>query len=117
MAGSISLRGARGHTPSAVSTLYRSEAQGVLCLAWQDNNLVLLLSTIHSPELWIPTKRKRPSTTSTNAKVARLPFGDEVIKELEIPIAINDYNHYMGGVDIANQYRATYETHQRSERN
>jgi transposase IS4-like protein len=97
-------------------SLYASEAQGVLCLAWQDNNIVLLLSTIHSPELCTPTKRKRPAATSTNASIARAPFGDEIIKELEIPTAIDDYNHYMGGVDIANQYRASYEIHRKCER-
>ena len=99
-------------------SLYTSEAEGVLWLAWQDNNIVLLLSTIHSPEIYTPTKRKRPSATSTNAAIARAPFGDEIIKELEIPTAINDYNHYMGGVDIdiANQYRSSYEIHRKSER-
>jgi hypothetical protein len=80
-------------------SLYASEAQGVLCLAWQDNNIVLLLSTIHSPEMFTTTNRKRPSPTSTNAAIARAPFGDEVIKKLEVPTAINDYNHYMGSVD------------------
>jgi hypothetical protein len=38
-------------------------------------------------------------------------FGDSFVKELEIPRFIDDYNHYMGGVDIANQLRASYETH------
>jgi hypothetical protein len=98
-------------------SLYASEAQGVLCLAWQDNNIVLLLSTIHSPEIFTTTERKRPSATSTNAAIARAPFRDEIKKKLEIPSAINDYNHYMGGVDIANQYRASYEIHRKSERN
>jgi hypothetical protein len=97
--------------------LFASEDQGVLCLAWQDNNIVLLLSTIHSPDTFVSTKRKRPAATSTNAAIARAPFRDEVEKNLAIPTAINDYNHYMGGVDIANQYRASYETHRRTERN
>lgn len=98
-------------------TLYASEAQGVLCLAWQDNNIVLLLSTTHSPDTFIPTERKRPSATSTNAAIARAPFRDEGKKELKIPIAIDDYNHHMGGVDIANQYRASYEIHRKGDRN
>jgi hypothetical protein len=70
--------------------LYSSEAQRVLCLAWQDNNLVLLLSTIHSPYQYITTKRRWPPATSTNAAIARAPFGTEFEKELEIPAAIND---------------------------
>jgi hypothetical protein len=37
-------------------------------------------------------------------------FGDSPVKDLPIPIAIDAYNHYMGGVDIANQYRAVFTT-------
>jgi hypothetical protein len=59
----------------------------------------------------VPAKRKRPAATSTNAVIARVPFGTDIKKEIAIPIAINDYNHYMGSVDIANQYRAAYEVH------
>jgi hypothetical protein len=40
-----------------------------------------------------------------------------VTKELEIPIFINDYNHYMNGVDLANQYRSSYEVHLKGYRN
>jgi hypothetical protein len=65
--------------------------------------------------MFTTTNRKRPSPTSTNAAIARAPFGDEVIKKLEVPTAINDYNHYMGSVDIANQYRA-YEIHRKTDR-
>ena len=54
--------------------LYASEAQGVLCLAWQDNNIVLLLSTIHTPYLYTQSQRKRPAATSTNAAIGRAPF-------------------------------------------
>jgi hypothetical protein len=97
-------------------TLYASEEQGVLCIAWQDNNIVFMLFSIHSPNSFITTKRKRPSKTSTNAAIARAPFGDEVEKEQPIPTIINDYNHYMGGVDIANQFRSNYTIHRRSRR-
>jgi hypothetical protein len=44
-------------------------------------------------------------------------FGSEPIKELEIPRFINDYNQFMGGVDIANQLREAYETHRITLRN
>lgn len=72
---------------------------------------------MHSPYSYVTTKRKRPTTTSTNAAIARAPFGDEFEKEQPIPTIINDYNHYMGGVDIANQYRASYDTHRKGRRN
>jgi hypothetical protein len=96
--------------------LYASEAKGDLCLAWRDNSIVLLLSTIHWLYLYVPTERKRPAATSTNAAITRAPFGTDIKKKLEIPIAINDYNHYMGSVDIANQYRAAYEVHRKTNR-
>ena len=44
------------------------------------------------------------------------PFGNDIRKKLDIPTLIDDYNHYMGGVDIANQYRASYEIRQRTLR-
>lgn len=36
---------------------------------------------------------------------------------VDIPSAIDDYNHYKGGVDIADQYREAYFTQQTSRRN
>jgi hypothetical protein len=47
----------------------------------------------------------------------RPPLGCKVPYEhtrlLLIPNAIDDYNHHMGGVDIANQLRARFSTQQR----
>jgi hypothetical protein len=34
-------------------------------------------------------------------------------RNLPIPMAIDDYNHFIGGVDIANQLRARFSTQQR----
>ena len=67
--------------------------------------------------IYTATERKRPLATSTNAAIARTPFSDEIIKKLEIPTAVNDWNCYTGRVDIANQYRASYKVHRKSERN
>jgi hypothetical protein len=64
----------------------------------------------------VPTERKRPAVTSTNAAIARTPFGDGIKKQLEIRIAINDYNHFICSVDIATQYRASYEIHRKTNR-
>jgi hypothetical protein len=50
-------------------------------------------------------KRKRPKETSSAARTARKPFGNSPIKNLRIPTVYNDYNHNMGGVDIADQLR------------
>jgi hypothetical protein len=34
-----------------------------------------------------------------------------------IPTVVDDYNHHMNGVDLADQRRAAYTTHQRNRRN
>ena len=54
--------------------------------------------------------RNRPSATSTSASITKPIFGSSAKKDLPIPEAINAYNHYMGGVDIANRYRANFTT-------
>ncbi|KAJ9652035.1 hypothetical protein H2201_009246, partial [Coniosporium apollinis] len=54
--------------------------------------------------------RRRPSATASNARTSRAAFGSEVLKELEIPEFIHLYNHFMGGVDNADQLRVYYNT-------
>src|SRR5438034_4292939 len=54
--------------------------------------------------------RKRPSATSTSAAITQPVFGGLPVKDLPIPTAINAYNHYMSGVDTANQYQADFTT-------
>jgi Transposase IS4 len=89
--------------------------EGVLCFAWQDNNTVLGMTTAYSPDDLVIRTRKRPAQTSTNAAIVRPVFGDEYTKDLAIPNLIDAYNHHMGGVDIANQLRATYSAHNRRQ--
>jgi hypothetical protein len=91
-----------------------------LCLAWQDNNIVLALINIHTVNTvndFREKVRKRPARTLTNGRIVRQVFGDEPTKELRIPCFIDDYNQYMGGVDLANQFREAYKTHQITQRN
>jgi hypothetical protein len=82
----------------------------VCCFLWQDNNRVLGITTAYNLTNTVIKARKRPSTTSTSATITRPIFGDFPVKDLPIPVAIDAYNHYMGGVDIANQLRATFTT-------
>ena len=64
------------------------------------------MSTVHSvykpDEDTIQRLRKRPKKILINAKIVRAVFGDELMKWLYISLAIDDYNHYMNGADIAN---------------
>ncbi|PKK75334.1 hypothetical protein RhiirC2_655540, partial [Rhizophagus irregularis] len=52
----------------------------------------------------------RPYETSTNAIKVRVVFGTASKKSLPILVVIDDYNHFMGGVDIADQLRGYYGT-------
>jgi Transposase IS4 len=55
--------------------------------------------------------RRRPTKTSTNGALAWKAFGDNPRIAIPIPRIFDDYNKYMGGVDIANQPRELYKTH------
>jgi Transposase IS4 len=88
-----------------------------ICFLWQDNNAVLGLTTAHCLKNdTIKRLRKRPSPTSVNASIVRPVFGDEAFKWLYIPRAIDDYNHYMNGVDRSNQLRKNFTAHRPYER-
>ena len=96
------------------NTLIAKVVRNTLCLAWQDNNIVLALTnihTVHTAKDWTNRVRKRPAKTSTNSTIVRRAFEDLAEKELPIPTFIDDYNHFMGGVDLANQFREAYELH------
>jgi hypothetical protein len=87
------------------NTLLAKVVDNTLCLAWQDNNIVLALSnihTVHRIEDFRERVRKRPTKTLTNGRIVRRIFSNNPTKELQIPCFINDYNQYMGGIDLAN---------------
>ena len=92
----------------------------MLCLAWQDNNIVLALSNIHTvnrAEDFREKQRRRPAKTSTNRRIVRKVFGEDYVKELQIHCFIDDYNHNIGGIDLANQFRESYKTYRATLRN
>lgn len=89
----------------------------VLAIRWEDNNIVRFLTTVHPWNETTLSERRKPRSTSTNATAVRRVFGDSHRKLLFIPTVVDDYNHHMNGVDLADQRRAAYTTHQRSQRN
>jgi hypothetical protein len=91
---------------------------------WQDSNKVGYCTTIHDGREWVVRNRKRLKGTSTSAAITKQPFymfsppsrckePYEHTRLLPIPSAIDNYNHHMGGVDIADQLRAGFSTQQR----
>ena len=87
-----------------------SEDQRVLQLAWKDQNVVLFMSTVSNGRDTISRLRRRPTKTATNARTSRAPFGENNVKQLHIPEFIDTYNHFMNGVDVADQLRSYYTT-------
>jgi Transposase IS4 len=90
----------------------------------QDSNKVGFCTSIHNGTEWVVRNRKRPKGTSTSAIITKQlfymfnpPIGCkepyEHTRILPIPGAIDDYNHYIGGVDIVDQLRARFTTQQR----
>jgi hypothetical protein len=94
-------------------TTFADEVNGVLCIGWQDNNFVLGLSTVHTvheASSYVMSKRSCPATTSTNASITRKVFGEFAYMLLEILTWVDDYNYNMNSVDLANQFRQSYDT-------
>ena len=89
---------------------------GILHFLWKDQGAVSFILTVSSAQEVTQTTRRRPGKTSTSARTSRAPFGNTVTKLLWIPTIIDLYNHYMGGVDIADQLRSYYNTHRRHQK-
>jgi len=90
----------------------------VLALLWMDSGPVIMLTTMHSlhNEDWLVERsRRRPRETLANKEVRKL-FGNKSRRMMGIPRAVDDYNHYMGGVDIADQLRQYYTVQMRTSR-
>ena len=105
----------RKKQPLAYNSVLAIVMHKCLCFLWQDNNSVLAVPTAHSlhqPQDRVQRERKRPSSTSTNAKQAYACFEGQSKKELSIPVPIDDYNHGMNGVDIASQIQRGFSIHQ-----
>jgi len=68
-------------------------------VGWKDQAFVLIMSSFMSGNERILRRRKRPKETSSKAKTARIPFGNQAIKILSIPAIADGYNYYMGAVN------------------
>lgn len=96
----------------------------ILLVAWQDNNLVLGLTTaygVREVDDSISKKRKRPSKTSINARVVLPAFkenGQDVWeKDFKVPKVFYYYNKHMGEVDRFNALVAAYTSQRACNRN
>ena len=69
-----------------------------------------MLTTIHNIDSKVSKERRKPRETSTNSRKVTSVFEGAARKIVPIPKIIDDYNHHMGGVDIADQLRSYYTT-------
>jgi hypothetical protein len=74
------------------------------------------MSTVFDGKEKVTRLRKRPKKTSSKAKTARVPFGDQATKELEIPKIYDFYNHNILAVNVADQLAASNAGYQRIRR-
>jgi hypothetical protein len=69
--------------------------------------VMLTVHTVHKgADDTVERKRKRPRPTSTNFSVVGKVFEDNPFLWLFIPQFVDEYNHHMNGVDVANLHRA-----------
>ena len=103
----------RDHIPWG-TTEQRFVADGQVCqLMWKDNNCCLFMSNIEDGTETVITERHRPNLNMKHAKTARVPFGNEPVKDLPRPMLTFKYNKLMNQVDRGDQRRAAYPIQQR----
>ncbi|KJZ69679.1 hypothetical protein HIM_10926 [Hirsutella minnesotensis 3608] len=75
-------------------------------IAWKDNALVLMLSTVHTGNEIEERIRKRPANVSKpQQRAIKEEFKDKHTKKLKLPIVTVEYNDEMGSVDVGDQLR------------
>eukprot|EP00957_Ditylum_brightwellii_P111821 8528786-Ditylum_brightwellii.AAC.1 len=72
-----------------------------------DNGLVLCMNTLHRVGEIVERLKKCPRTTVKNKLHVTKVWDDKGKKHIFIPTLINDYNHWMCGVDIVDQHIST----------
>ena len=95
---------------------YCYDEHGTLLARWMDNSLVFCVSTVHQIGSVIKRMRKRPRKTAANKRHVSKVWGELGKIEIKIPTLIDDYNHWMGGVDVVDQLIAYYHPNARCRR-
>ena len=96
---------------------YCYDEHGTLLGRWMDNGLVFCVSTLHKVGKTIKRMRKRPRKTVNNKNHVDRVWGDQGKVQIYIPTLIDNYNYWMGGVDVSDQRIAYYQPNLRCRRN
>ena len=75
------------------------------------------VSTIHRAGQMVKRTRRKPRKTIKNQVHVDKVWGLNGKTEVFIPKLIDDYNHWMGGVDLVDQHIAYYHPNVRYRRN
>lgn len=81
---------------------------GTLVARWMDNGMVFCVSTMHKVGNRVKRMRKRPRKTANNKNHIEKIWGEKGATDIYIPTLIDDYNYWMGGVDVADQRISYY---------
>eukprot|EP00957_Ditylum_brightwellii_P100473 7658487-Ditylum_brightwellii.AAC.1 len=122
------VRARRGWPPKELSNAIQQDANfnnlfwtvdvfGILVVQWMDNGFVLCVTTLHKVGEIVERLRKCPRTAVKNKLHAAKVWGDKGKKHIFISTLIDDYNHWMCGVDIVDQHIAYYHPDLRCRRN
>lgn len=119
-------RYARGWPPAEMkrieddrfNTVYTMRDKGKFWIhRWIDNNQVTVVSNVHKGDESITRTRRRPRKNATNRNHIDQVWGASPTRSIDIPTFIDDYNHWMLGVDKADQLIAYYRPNVRCRRN
>ena len=89
---------------------------GTLISRWMGNGLVLFISKIYRVGSIVNYIREK-MTNKNNKKHVESVWGKLGAVEVFIPTLIDNYNYWMGGVDLADQRIAYYHPNLRCRRN
>eukprot|EP00977_Amphora_coffeiformis_P020066 scaffold7821_cov107-Amphora_coffeaeformis.AAC.3 len=104
-------------TDGRYNTLYTMVDKGKFLIArWIDINVVTMVFNVHISQEQIDQNCKRPRLTNTNQEHIQTIWGNTAVRKVAIPCIIDDYNHWMLGVDKADQLIAYYRQNLRCRR-
>eukprot|EP00957_Ditylum_brightwellii_P160756 12238550-Ditylum_brightwellii.AAC.1 len=81
---------------------------GSLVGRWMDNGMVFVVTTIHKVGETVTRSRKCPRKIQNNRRHVDQVWGENGTSFINIPTLIDDYNYWMGGVDISDQRISYY---------
>ena len=67
-----------------------------------------MVTTMHTPDETVSRVRKKPRVNAVNKANLNRILGENFARMMEIPKVIDDYNHWMGGIDRNEQLISNY---------